>query len=1415
MAISATLLVASVLTVFWGSIARAAKEGLRRFNARQPVSSAFRKAVTRAEKSESVLLSDTASRLNRAVTAYNNWRKESPREAADPLTYLDKEAEGSPILGIILDYVRERPPTGRSKYLGREVDEGLKNITAQDLTQEGIARIRRLFRLALVELDIAYSRRAEIDYHITNKETLSKALGGFIGMGISGGAFAAIPQMQTHVQNVKQAEASFIAQMSNVAMEDVSDAPTWVQVAGERMDKIMFGPEHVTDEEVARDVAQTRSERIKDITRDAVPMLDHAEEVLEKGRVAEDDKKIIMAQIGFVTAQRDVTAKRIDLEKETMTETDRIALAGLREKLKEAKNEEEREALLEGTSTPVVIIRLEEWLAKLDKDIEVLKELKIDIEQKNAINAMALKAAESDENVKAKLEAFNVAEEAFKKVQESQDRDLATMISAQFDFAKAQKVFYEALLPTLYEGMDDGEKEALQALLKKIREAKSQKEIDALLEGTSTHVLVVFIESEIKRQNASLEMLAPLQEILKKKAEAEKEPEEKPVTEPVRDAAEAPEAEPKVDIEEPGIKLEYLVTQLNDSLKLYRENPNEANRNSLIEAGKPFWYRGEGRALTPKQAVVKNALSEKQRVAIHFAARDLQSSMGLEEKDETGMVDLVTLGRLALITNPDTRPDGISLDDVTAALAAWEKAINATTTKSETEQLGAIYKAVNGNTKRYSQREEHCSLRVKETSDGRRIVLMSGIHGSQEAMDLANKLFTDEIKSGNFNPSDWTAFLEAHDNSTLPEIAFLRGTANHFGIDTEEALFTAYDKEVLEEVAKTLELDINEVYFHSIKNYLDGVYRSYRGSNRSENTKKAVIRIFAQKWGFTYEELAKIYEEKHARFNLDSDGKVPHDFRNRYTEDKKRIIAAVRSICERKSKERFKNSLTENKNVLIYVDELNAPLIYDLFGKDDWSDVTIQTGLRGVVVQALSRNFDIKEKERAVRSARLEHRLTSWHRSWTLDLVLSYYWDPGRREFTDPKLQEEDTADAIAETSLDATAKSLVGAKVSLSELIGGETSGEPGLAGLVISGINAFSGGSKAGVAAVGKGSLNTQLSLNSSLASNSHANPVNSITAMVQQFSVTPDDQVTAENETVKKIWDLGIIQAMGEVGACQALQPGDDLTDIWTRPEYEDLKYLMSYWATIGYVDSDTGELMLMLDTEGAAVPGNDFYGNILRLWGIDSFRTMLGDQSLIDVFTDPNQQQLAGFIGYWSSCAYMDNGTLMLHLYGEGETAPSEVVADNFFDSMNTLFNLPGFQAVVGDASLMDILTDSNQQQLAGFISYWASCAYMDNGTLMIHLYGEGETAPVDLAANDFFANMSTLYNLSGFQAIVGDASLYDILTDENQQQLAGFISYWASCAYMDNGTLMIHLYGEGETAPVDLAANDFFANMSAV
>ena len=141
--------------------------------------------------------------------------------------------------------------------------------------------------------------------------------------------------------------------------------------------------------------------------------------------------------------------------------------------------------------------------------------------------------------------------------------------------------------------------------------------------------------------------------------------------------------------------------------------------------------------------------------------------------------------------------------------------------------------------------------------------------------------------------------------------------------------------------------------------------------------------------------------------------------------------------------------------------------------------------------------------------------------------------------------------------------------------------------------------------------------------------------------------------------------------------------------------------------------------------------------------------MSNSELLDIFTNPDQETLAGFMSYWAFNVEYVGETLMMDIQGENVKIPYEISADEYFNNLMGLHNTASFQKLVNDEKLFTIFTAKNDNDEliygaeAGFLSYFASVARPDsNGTLWIYPTDEDNNVigADPLTAETFFNNI---------------------------------------------------------------------------
>jgi len=249
------------------------------------------------------------------------------------------------------------------------------------------------------------------------------------------------------------------------------------------------------------------------------------------------------------------------------------------------------------------------------------------------------------------------------------------------------------------------------------------------------------------------------------------------------------------------------------------------------------------------------------------------------------------------------------------------------------------------------KRDGSATLRTKTTSRQKEIVLVSGTHGSQKALNLACRFLENKIKKGEFDPDEWLFLIEGGPEKIgpfgIPEHTFLIKISQEFDITIEDPIVFIFNTEILQKAAETLGMDIDKIYFYLIE-----------GDIILGQEREWTLRKYARYWNVDYDKLSEIYRKEKAKAPSDTEVYL------RYL----KVHEALIDISNEKSEELLRNRIKgEEKNILFLIGRGHNIVIYRLFGISDWQ----KFGIRKPVLPKISESdsqMDKMEAELRLRS---------------------------------------------------------------------------------------------------------------------------------------------------------------------------------------------------------------------------------------------------------------------------------------------------------------------------------------------------------------------------------------------------------------------------------------------------------------
>jgi hypothetical protein len=237
----------------------------------------------------------------------------------------------------------------------------------------------------------------------------------------------------------------------------------------------------------------------------------------------------------------------------------------------------------------------------------------------------------------------------------------------------------------------------------------------------------------------------------------------------------------------------------------------------------------------------------------------------------------------------------------------------------------------------YTELDGAASLKIKNT-DTTKIVMLSGQHGSQKAVDLAKGFLEDYFAENIYTPlSDTlkTTFLvESYEPGgengaaqRFKEVAFLEKAGEKLKVSMSDPVSNPYGKENLETsyaalTAQKVNISLDEVYFCAIASFV-----------AAGEDQERVLGVFAQERGISLDEMKRSFksagEQLSARLSTEQ-------FKQLHGQVEKAIIDSSNAS----SKKLIEAGSKDKKLVFIYLGAAHEPAVYDAFGRDGWEEMT-------------------------------------------------------------------------------------------------------------------------------------------------------------------------------------------------------------------------------------------------------------------------------------------------------------------------------------------------------------------------------------------------------------------------------------------------------------------------------------------
>ena len=244
-------------------------------------------------------------------------------------------------------------------------------------------------------------------------------------------------------------------------------------------------------------------------------------------------------------------------------------------------------------------------------------------------------------------------------------------------------------------------------------------------------------------------------------------------------------------------------------------------------------------------------------------------------------------------------------------------------TQEQVNRLDEVYNEMLKGINLFQDTSGEAHLYTKTIEREREIILLTVEHGSKKALDLVHPYLRESALQGKFNnPDEWILLLEGLSCFEI-ETAYLRKAISNSGIQIKNPIVAVDTKEVMEEAARLLGVDMNELYFRFI-NFVRPTMIPW--------SLEKILSYYAQKHGVNSEEMQN-------NFNIKKLEKKNETASQRaYYENE--ALQTLLVVSNKKSIDLIREQVGQKKYILIYCGMAHKQAIDNLFGENNWREIT-------------------------------------------------------------------------------------------------------------------------------------------------------------------------------------------------------------------------------------------------------------------------------------------------------------------------------------------------------------------------------------------------------------------------------------------------------------------------------------------
>jgi len=244
-------------------------------------------------------------------------------------------------------------------------------------------------------------------------------------------------------------------------------------------------------------------------------------------------------------------------------------------------------------------------------------------------------------------------------------------------------------------------------------------------------------------------------------------------------------------------------------------------------------------------------------------------------------------------------------------------------TQEQVNRLDEVYNEMLKGINLFQDTSGEAHLYTKTIEREREIILLTVEHGSKKALDLVHPYLRESALQGKFNnPDEWILLLEGLSCFEI-ETAYLRKAISNSGIQIKNPIVAVDTKEVMEEAARLLGVDMNELYFRFI-NFVRPTMIPW--------SLERILSHYAQEHGVNSEEMQN-------NFNIKKLEKKNETASQRaYYENE--ALQTLLVVSNKKSIDLIREQVGQKKYILIYCGMAHKQAIDNLFGENNWREIT-------------------------------------------------------------------------------------------------------------------------------------------------------------------------------------------------------------------------------------------------------------------------------------------------------------------------------------------------------------------------------------------------------------------------------------------------------------------------------------------